>query len=78
VIWTQHRSIAGQQVISSPVSLITGLLAGLFSHLRIGVSSMFRIIHTTVMVLLVGLHNLNSCYLHKIPESVYFEVTNPH
>jgi hypothetical protein len=29
-----NRSLAGQQGISSPVSLLAGLLAGLFSHLR--------------------------------------------
>jgi hypothetical protein len=34
VIWTHNRSLAGQQGISSPVSLLGGLLAGLFSHLR--------------------------------------------
>jgi hypothetical protein len=34
VIWTHSRSLAGQQGISSPVSLLAGLLAGLFSHLR--------------------------------------------
>jgi hypothetical protein len=33
VIWTHSRSLAGQQGISSPVSLLAGLLAGLFSHL---------------------------------------------
>ncbi len=35
VIWTQNRSLGGQQVISSPVSLLTDLLGDLFSHLRI-------------------------------------------
>ena len=34
MIWTHNRSLAGQQGISSPVSLLTGLLADLFSHLR--------------------------------------------
>ena len=34
MIWTHNRSLAGQQGISSPVSLLAGLLAGLFSHLR--------------------------------------------
>jgi hypothetical protein len=33
VIWTHSRSLAGQQGISNPVSLLTGLLTGLFSHL---------------------------------------------
>ncbi len=39
MIWTHNRSLEGQQGISSPVSLLTGLLAGLFSHLRFGSSS---------------------------------------
>ncbi len=34
MIWTHNRSLGGQQGISSPVSLLTGLLGGLFSHLR--------------------------------------------
>jgi hypothetical protein len=34
VIWTHNRSLAGQQVISSPVSLLGSLLEGLFSHPR--------------------------------------------
>ncbi len=34
MIWTHWRSLAGQQDISSPVSLVAGLLSGLFSHLR--------------------------------------------
>ena len=33
MIWTHNRSLAGQQGISSPVSLLADLLAGLFSHL---------------------------------------------
>jgi hypothetical protein len=33
VIWTYNRSLEGQQGISGPVSLIVGLLGGLFSHL---------------------------------------------
>jgi hypothetical protein len=33
VIWTHNRSLAGQQGISIPVSLLSVLLAGLFSHL---------------------------------------------
>jgi hypothetical protein len=33
VIWTHNRSLGGQQGFSSPVSLLVGLLAGLFSHL---------------------------------------------
>ena len=35
MIWTHNRSLAGQQGISSPVSLLAGLLAGLFSHLSV-------------------------------------------
>jgi hypothetical protein len=34
VIWTHNRSLAGQQGISSPISLLASLLSGLFSHLR--------------------------------------------
>ncbi len=37
MIWTLNRSLGGQQGISSPVSLLTGLLAGLFSHLSLEV-----------------------------------------
>jgi hypothetical protein len=33
VIWTHNRSLAGQQGISIPVSLLGVLLTGLFSHL---------------------------------------------
>ncbi len=35
MIWTHNRSLGGEQGISSPVSLLTDLLGGLFSHLRI-------------------------------------------
>ncbi len=36
MIWTHNRSISGQQQsISRPVSLLTDLLTGLFSHLRL-------------------------------------------
>jgi hypothetical protein len=35
VIWTHSWSLAGKQGISGPVSLLSGLLAGLFSHLRV-------------------------------------------
>ena len=34
MIWTHNRSIPGKQGISSPVTLLTDVVAGLFSHLR--------------------------------------------
>jgi hypothetical protein len=34
VIWTHNRSLTGQQGVSNPVSLLEGMLADLFSHLR--------------------------------------------
>ena len=37
MIWTHDRSIVGKQGISIPVSLLAGLLGGLFSNRGVGV-----------------------------------------